>query len=264
MRIQRRNPGSVLLVATGKEALFNYYTDLLAKSESNFWVMGAVYQKRSQFPQHLKSIDTETFHLTPDILLMPEWNEEMLEVTHMISTHRRVPKLLLIGTPQYAPDDISDALPIDFPPPIRYNGLPGFFQHSELLEFAAPMDTPPAALQYIADFFASLGKKTVQVRDRVGLVVPRTLAMIVNEAAFCLMEGVASPEDIDNAMMLATNYPKGPLRWADEVGIDVVASILRNMHQEYMQERYRICPLLSDYITAGFTGVLAGRGFYTY
>jgi 3-hydroxybutyryl-CoA dehydrogenase len=92
----------------------------------------------------------------------------------------------------------------------------------------------------------------------------RVLAMLINEAAFAVMEGLAAPADIDKAMMLGVNYPKGLLAWADEIGIGVVTLILDGLYREYQQERYRPCVQLKQMMRAGWTGKAAGRGFYTY
>jgi 3-hydroxybutyryl-CoA dehydrogenase len=90
------------------------------------------------------------------------------------------------------------------------------------------------------------------------------LAMLVNEAASALMEGVASPQDIDTAMQLGTNYPRGPLVWADFVGLDVILSILNHLEDEYGDERYCAMPLLRQKVDAGKLGRKAGEGFYSY
>lgn len=110
----------------------------------------------------------------------------------------------------------------------------------------------------------SLGYTVERVEDRVALVQMRILAMLINEAAFAVMEGVATPTDIDNAMKLGVNYPKGLLAWADEIGIAIIVFILDGLYREYHQERYRPCVLLKQYMRAGWLGTIAGRGFYSY
>jgi 3-hydroxybutyryl-CoA dehydrogenase len=119
-------------------------------------------------------------------------------------------------------------------------------------------------VQHAETFFHALGLQTERVEDRVGLVHMRILATLINEAAFAVMEGVATPADIDMAMKLGTGYPKGLLAWADEIGIPIVTIILDALYREYQQERYRPCVLLKQYMRAGWTGKAAGRGFYTY
>jgi 3-hydroxybutyryl-CoA dehydrogenase len=108
------------------------------------------------------------------------------------------------------------------------------------------------------------GKGVEWVEDRVGLITPRILSMIVNEAAFAVMEGVAEPLDIDRAMCLGTNYPKGPLAWGDEMGLDYVVMLLEALYEEYHDERYRPCVLLKQMVRGGRLGKREGAGFYPY
>jgi 3-hydroxybutyryl-CoA dehydrogenase len=95
-----------------------------------------------------------------------------------------------------------------------------------------------------------------------GEVVARILAMIVNEAAFAFGEGVASVRDIDRAMRLGTNYPKGPLGWADEIGLVVVLAVLRSLQETLGEDRYRPAPLLQQLVASGHTGATVGEGFH--
>jgi 3-hydroxybutyryl-CoA dehydrogenase len=88
--------------------------------------------------------------------------------------------------------------------------------------------------------------------------------MLVNEAASALMEGVASPRDIDTAMTLGTNYPRGPLAWADDIGLDVILNILNHLLDEYADERYAAVLLLRLKVEAGKLGRKTGEGFYSY
>lgn len=90
-----------------------------------------------------------------------------------------------------------------------------------------------------------LGVPYTKIADRAGMVSPRILCMIINEAAFLLQEKGASQSGIDTAMLLGVNYPKGPLAWADEIGIDLVVKTLQAIHQETGDDRYRVCPLLT-------------------
>jgi 3-hydroxybutyryl-CoA dehydrogenase len=112
--------------------------------------------------------------------------------------------------------------------------------------------------------FKTLNLTPLWIKDTPGMVLPRIYAMIANEAAFVLQENVATAKDIDTAMRLGTNYPMGPLAWADQVGVDVVLGILENLWTTYKDERYRPCLLLTKMVTAGHTGVTAGKGFYEY
>ena len=98
----------------------------------------------------------------------------------------------------------------------------------------------------------------------MGGVFPRIFAMIVNEAAFALQDEVAAAEEIDTAMRLGANYPHGPLALADEVGLDVVLTIIEGVHDESGEDAHRPAPLLKRMVQAGWTGRTAGRGFFTY
>jgi 3-hydroxybutyryl-CoA dehydrogenase len=130
------------------------------------------------------------------------------------------------------------------------------------VEVAVGLQSSEAALSAAQEFWASLGLQTTQVADGPGLVRARILSMLVNEAATALMEGVATPADIDTAMRLGTNYPRGPLAWGDEIGLDVVLGVLRGLYEEYGEDRYRPCPLLTRYVQAGRLGQKSGKGFF--
>ncbi|MBX7137876.1 MAG: 3-hydroxybutyryl-CoA dehydrogenase [Oligoflexia bacterium] len=108
-----------------------------------------------------------------------------------------------------------------------------------------------------------MGKTTVLALDSAGFIVNRILCPMINEAIFLLQEGVKA-EDIDAAMKLGTNQPMGPLTLADFVGLDTLLYILRILHAELGEDKYRPCPLLIKYVEAGWYGKKSGRGFYSY
>lgn len=137
-------------------------------------------------------------------------------------------------------------------------------QKGQMVELAATAWTEPAAVEQAEEFFRLVGLEPAVVSDGPGLIFPRILSLIINEAAFALMEGVASPEDIDRAMKLGTNYPLGPLEWADQIGLDQVLGVLEGLQAEYGEDRYRPAPLLREHVRAGHRGRSTGRGFYTY
>lgn len=147
---------------------------------------------------------------------------------------------------------------------IRFNATPSLFPETKTIEVAPSLSTTQEALHLLERYFTLLGFHIEVVGDVVGFVVPRVLAMLINEAAFAVMENVATPADIDAAMRLGTNYPKGPLEWADEIGVDLVLMLLDALHNEYKQERYRACPLIRQYVRAGRFGRLVRKGFYEY
>ncbi|MBC8124280.1 MAG: hypothetical protein H7X70_00980 [Candidatus Kapabacteria bacterium] len=142
--------------------------------------------------------------------------------------------------------------------------LPSIMSSVSTIDMAAGLNTAAAHVQHALALLKRLDYSVELVEDRVGLVQVRVLAMLINEAAFAVMEGLATPEDIDKAMLLGVNYPKGPLAWADEIGIGVVTLILDGLRREYEQERYRPCVLLKQMMRAGWTGKAAGKGFFVY
>jgi 3-hydroxybutyryl-CoA dehydrogenase len=137
-------------------------------------------------------------------------------------------------------------------------------QKGQTVELAATAWTEPAALEEAEQFFRRLGLEPAVTSDGPGLIFPRILCMIINEAAFAVMEGVASAEDIDTAMKLGTNYPLGPLEWADQIGLDQVLAVLEGLQEEYGEDRYRPAPLLRRLVRAGHLGRAVGRGFHSY
>ncbi|MCP3772752.1 3-hydroxyacyl-CoA dehydrogenase family protein [Paenibacillus sp. MZ04-78.2] len=150
--------------------------------------------------------------------------------------------------------------------PERVCGFGTFAPLSErnLIELAPALQTGTLTIEKAKTFIESLGKETAQVDDEVGLIFPRILSLIVNEAVFALMEGIAAPEDIDIAMRKGTNYPYGPLEWADRIGLDEVYSVVQGLHRDLAEERYRPAPLLRKLVLAGRIGKQSGHGFYQY
>jgi 3-hydroxybutyryl-CoA dehydrogenase len=150
--------------------------------------------------------------------------------------------------------------------PERLVGFATFFPVKErkLIELAGGLRTSEKSLTEAEELFRSFGKETVRVKDAPGLTFPRILSLIINEAARSLEEGVASAEEIDVAMRLGVNYPHGPLRWADQIGLDDVLAVLEGLERETGDDRYRPATLLKKLVIAGFLGETTGRGFYSY
>jgi 3-hydroxybutyryl-CoA dehydrogenase len=150
--------------------------------------------------------------------------------------------------------------------PERIVGFATFFPLKErkLVELAGGLRTAEPSILQAEQFFQSLGKETVRVKDAAGLTFPRILSLIINEAARSLEEGVATAEEIDIAMRLGVNYPQGPLRWGDQIGLDEVVAVLEGLQSETGDDRYRPAPLLKKLVVSRFLGETTGRGFYTY
>jgi len=134
----------------------------------------------------------------------------------------------------------------------------------KLVEIIRGLATTDETYQVIHDLTLTLNKVPVEVRDVPGFISNRVLQMMINEAIYCLYEGVASVEDIDTVMKLGMNHPMGPLQLADFIGLDTVLAIMETLHEGYSDSKYRPSPLLRQYVKAGWLGKKVGRGFYQY
>jgi 3-hydroxybutyryl-CoA dehydrogenase len=110
----------------------------------------------------------------------------------------------------------------------------------------------------------AVGKTPIEVNDYPGFVANRILMPMINEAVYCVMEGVGTPDAIDTVMKLGMNHPMGPLALADLIGLDTCLAILEVLHQGLGDPKYRPCPLLRKYVAAGWLGRKSGRGFHAY
>lgn len=140
-------------------------------------------------------------------------------------------------------------------PPINKNGL---------VELAAGLKTAESTVGRASEFWRTIGQEPVMVGDGPGLVRARVVCCLINEAATALMEGVATAADIDKAMQLGTNYPYGPLAWADHIGLDTVLGVMTGLYDEWKEDRYRPSPLLRRMVLAGKLGKKSGEGFHKY
>ncbi len=134
----------------------------------------------------------------------------------------------------------------------------------KLVEGIRGIQTADTTFQAIRVTAEKMGKTFVEARDMPGFAVNRILMPMINEAVYALYEGIASVEDIDTAMKLGTNQPMGPLTLADFIGLDTCLAIMEVLHDGLGDTKYRPCPLLRQYVTAGWLGKKSGRGFYKY
>jgi len=131
----------------------------------------------------------------------------------------------------------------------------------EIIRGLATSDEVYRTVQALAE---SMGKTAVEVNDFPGFVSNRVLMPMINEAIYCVYEGVATPESIDQVMKLGMNHPMGPLTLADFIGLDTCLAIMEVLYEGFGDSKYRACPLLRKYVKAGWLGKKTGRGFYVY
>jgi 3-hydroxybutyryl-CoA dehydrogenase len=146
-------------------------------------------------------------------------------------------------------------------------GAVGYFvlgpvEGAQVVELTAGELTPRSAREAGEEHFRSQGLHVEWVGDAPGLILGRIVCQLVNEAAFALQKGIADAEGIDTAMRLGFNYPRGPLRWGDAIGLDLVLSVLDALREELGEERYRAAPLLRRLVADGHLGDSTGRGFF--
>jgi 3-hydroxybutyryl-CoA dehydrogenase len=134
----------------------------------------------------------------------------------------------------------------------------------KLVELISGLQTDKAVLEMAQKFSHELGKTTIVSKDQSGFVVNRILMPMINEAVYALSEGLATVEDIDAGMKLGTNQPMGPLTLADFIGLDTCLAIMQVLFEGFGDSKYRPCPLLKQYVEAGWLGKKSGRGFYKY
>jgi len=133
----------------------------------------------------------------------------------------------------------------------------------KLLEIVRALETDQTTVETVVEVGRRMNKETVVIRESPGFITSRINAMIGNEAFFMLQEGIASAEDIDKALKLGLNHPMGPFELVDLVGLDTRLHILEYLHKS-LGEKYRPCPLLTQFVKAGRLGRKAGRGVYEY
>jgi 3-hydroxybutyryl-CoA dehydrogenase len=169
---------------------------------------------------------------------------------------RGAPRVLLCDSGSLAALDPGGAA-------VGFHALPPF-SDCALVELTRTESSSPGAAARAERFFAALGKHVEWVGDAPGLVLGRIACQLINECAFSLGEGVGSARDIDTGMVLGLNHPRGPLAWADEIGLDHVLVVLEALCEEYREERYRPAPALQKLVLSGRLGRETGGGFFDY
>ena len=134
----------------------------------------------------------------------------------------------------------------------------------QLVEVIRGLATSDETMQRVLEWSRAVGKTPVEVNDYPGFVANRILMPMINEAIYCVMEGVGTPEAVDTVMKLGMNHPMGPLALADFIGLDTCLAILEVLHDGLGDSKYRPAPLLRKYVAAGWLGKKSGRGFYEY
>jgi len=134
----------------------------------------------------------------------------------------------------------------------------------KLVEVVPGLQTSPETVEKVIALATAAGKTAVRVNDFPGFVSNRVLMPMINEAVFCVMEGVADSHGVDAVMKLGMNHPMGPLELADLIGLDVCLDILKVLYESLRDPKYRPCPLLEKMVAAGWLGRKTGRGFYEY
>jgi 3-hydroxybutyryl-CoA dehydrogenase len=133
-----------------------------------------------------------------------------------------------------------------------------------LVELIRGLETADETATYVRAAAERMGKTVAEATDRPGFISNRILVPMINEAVYCLMEGVGDRESIDTVMKLGMNHPMGPLTLADLIGLDTCLAIMEVLHEGLGDDKYRPCPLLRTYVEAGRLGRKSGRGFYEY
>jgi 3-hydroxybutyryl-CoA dehydrogenase len=133
-----------------------------------------------------------------------------------------------------------------------------------LVELIRGIETTDETAAYVRAAAERMGKTVAEAHDYPGFISNRILVPMINEAVYCLMEGVGDRDSIDTVMRLGMNHPMGPLRLADLIGLDTCLAIMEVLHQGLGDSKYRPCPLLRSYVEAGRLGRKSGRGFYDY
>jgi 3-hydroxybutyryl-CoA dehydrogenase len=201
--------------------------------------------------EYFRSIDKiELVEADPEVIFDASFSEPESKLTSLSKFEWRS-AVLIANTLTVTASSIRQAIG----PESRIIGMPIFpryFERQKSVEYSMPFGVENKEDDAMAANFLSLfGKIGEKIEDAIAGIFPRTLAMIINEAAFAVQESVALSEDIDTAMKLGTNYPMGPLAWCDEIGAACIVATLDALAREYGPERYRVASLLRRHAEAG-------------
>jgi 3-hydroxybutyryl-CoA dehydrogenase len=192
----------------------------------------------------------------------PEKEELKLRIFDELGTHCRAAAILASNTSSISITKIAAAshrpdqvIGMHFMNPVPL---------MKLVEIVRGLPTSDLTYQTTVELAQRFGKTTIGARDIPGFIVNRMLIPLLNEACYGLYEGLGSASDIDTGVKLGLNHPMGPLELADLIGLDTCLAIAEVLHRELGDDKYRPCPLLRQYVAAGWLGKKVGRGFYTY
>lgn len=182
----------------------------------------------------------------------------------LLALSNAIPESALLLTSALATNTTQAAAWVMHPGRVTGFGLIPPLRNNTIVEITTALQSDDDSIVRAAEFWSQIGFEALKVEDGPGLVRARIVCCLINEATNALMGGVASAEDIDLAMKLGTNYPIGPLEWADVIGLDTVLGVMTGLFNEWGEDRYRASPLLRRMVLAGYLGKKSGRGFFEY
>lgn len=217
----------------------------------------------SVFARIIKSTDYQDAKDTQLVIEAATENREIkLNIFKTISEITSAETILATNTSSLSITEIAAATT----KPEKVIGMHFFnpVQVMKLVEINRGMQTSDETAAEILEVANKIRKTAIDIKDSPGFAVNRILIPMINEAIFAVSEGVASPQEIDEAMMMGANHPMGPLALADYIGLDTCLAIMNVLYEGFNDSKYRPCPLLKKYVEAGWLGNKTGKGFYEY
>lgn len=217
----------------------------------------------SVFARIIKSTDYQDAKDTQLVIEAATENREIkLNIFKTISEITSAETILATNTSSLSITEIAAATT----KPEKVIGMHFFnpVQVMKLVEINRGMQTSDETAAQILEVANKIRKTAIDIKDSPGFAVNRILIPMINEAIFAVSEGVASPQEIDEAMMMGANHPMGPLALADYIGLDTCLAIMNVLYEGFNDSKYRPCPLLKKYVEAGWLGNKTGKGFYEY